>query len=270
MQRILTASVLLVLLWVVAKLAPYGVFVGVFSATIAVAGWEAFRLYEAKGTRPFVALGVLAVLALCWSYSGLEPGIAPGTVLFLLVLLAFLAGMARRSTAAAMLESASATVLPAAFVGLGLGHLLALRGLPGEDGPDLLFLLFVCVIASDTAAYYGGRLFGRRALAPTISPKKTREGAAAGLLGSVLAAFLAQAWFYRALPARHAVAVGLLVGVAGILGDLAESVLKRAAGAKDSSGLLPGHGGVLDRADSLLFAAPVLYYYYRAFLDGIR
>jgi phosphatidate cytidylyltransferase len=107
-------------------------------------------------------------------------------------------------------------------------------------------------------------------MAPVVSPKKTWEGAAGGVLGSVAGALVAHAWFFNRLPVGHAVALGVLLCGAGILGDLAESMLKRAAGVKDSSALLPGHGGVLDRVDSLLVAAPVLYYYWGVFLAGAR
>jgi phosphatidate cytidylyltransferase len=132
----------------------------------------------------------------------------------------------------------------------------------------MLILAMVAVYVGDIFALYGGRAFGRHRLAPVISPKKTWEGAIAGLVGSVAGSLLAPLWFARALPVRHAVALGLLLGTVGIAGDLAESLLKRAAEVKDSGSLLPGHGGILDRIDSLLFAAPVLYSYYVLFLAG--
>jgi phosphatidate cytidylyltransferase len=137
-----------------------------------------------------------------------------------------------------------------------------------ERGRDLLILLLVCTAFADTAAYYFGSAFGRKRLAPAVSPGKSWEGVFGGLAASVFGGLLAHFWFYRGLPIVHAVALGILLGASGILGDLAESMIKRAAGAKDSSGLLPGHGGLLDRADSLLFSGPVLYYYYRVFLEG--
>jgi phosphatidate cytidylyltransferase len=100
-----------------------------------------------------------------------------------------------------------------------------------------------------------------------LSPKKTWEGALGGVAASVGGALLAHVWFYQRLPIPHAIVLGILLGVAGILGDLAESMVKRAAGVKDSARTLPGHGGFLDRTDSLLFSAPVLYYYSMRFLD---
>jgi phosphatidate cytidylyltransferase len=133
----------------------------------------------------------------------------------------------------------------------------------------LLLLVLVCVIFTDVAAYYVGSNLGRHALAPRLSPKKSWEGAVGGLLASVGGAVLAHLWFFQRLPLGHAIALGLILGVAAIMGDLAESLVKRAAGVKDSSSLIPGHGGLLDRADSLLFAGPLLYYYYLWFLKEL-
>jgi phosphatidate cytidylyltransferase len=142
------------------------------------------------------------------------------------------------------------------YLGLPIGAMIALRSL---RGPAALFLLLVTVIASDTAQYYAGRAFGRRLLAPTISPKKTVEGAVGGFAGGGLVLAVAGAWWAPTIPAALRLMLGLTVVALGIAGDLFESMLKRSAGVKDSSSLIPGHGGVLDRIDALLFAAPVYY-----------
>jgi phosphatidate cytidylyltransferase len=118
--------------------------------------------------------------------------------------------------------------------------------------------LFVIIWAGDSAAYYGGRAFGAHKLAPAISPNKTVEGAVAGLVGSVILGSVFAAWLSLRVPWQPVVIA--LAGIAGQLGDLVESALKRSAGVKDSSTLLPGHGGILDRLDSLLFAAPVYFF----------
>jgi phosphatidate cytidylyltransferase len=128
----------------------------------------------------------------------------------------------------------------------------------------------LCVTLSDTGAYYAGSAFGSHRMAPVISPKKSWEGVAGGVIGSLIGALLGHFWFFQRLPLAHALALGVVLCAAGILGDLGESMLKRTAGVKDSSALLPGHGGVLDRVDSLLVAAPVLYYYWMVFLAGAR
>jgi phosphatidate cytidylyltransferase len=118
----------------------------------------------------------------------------------------------------------------------------------------------------DTAAYYLGKNFGKNPLARTISPKKTVEGAVAGIVGSLMAGVVAKVWFLDQIAMVHCLLVALICGTIGQFGDLAESLLKRQVGVKDSSDLIPGHGGVLDRIDSLLFAGPVFYCYFKLVL----
>ncbi len=154
------------------------------------------------------------------------------------------------------------------FIGLTMGYVVGLRAVPDPDGSDLVTLLFVCVILGDTAAFYVGTTIGRHKMAPQISPNKSWEGFAGAMVGSVLGALLAHFWFYQRLPLVHVAPVGLILGTTGALGDLAESVVKRACGVKDSSALVPGHGGIFDRTDNLLLAPAVLYYYYTWFLQG--
>jgi phosphatidate cytidylyltransferase len=266
MIRILTAAALLPVLWLAIKRAPAWVFVAVAALVVGLAAWECYALLAARGARPLRLLGLAGSVAVTLSFAVGSPVLAPCLPLALVTMAATVFAMWRRDDPASMLETTSATLFPVLFVGLAFGYPVGLRVLPGEDGTDLLLLLLVCVMASDTAAFYVGTLFGRHRLAPVLSPKKSWEGAAGGVLASVGAALLAHVWFYQRLPVVHAFALGLLLGVAGIAGDLAESMVKRAAGAKDSSAILPGHGGLLDRTDSLLFAGPLLYYYSWTFL----
>jgi phosphatidate cytidylyltransferase len=126
-----------------------------------------------------------------------------------------------------------------------------------------IILLFAIIWVGDSAAYYGGRALGKHLLAPQVSPKKTVEGAVAGLAGSVVAGLIGGVLVLHEPWARIA-AISALTAVAGQIGDLAESVLKRSAGVKDSSSILPGHGGILDRLDSMLFAAPIFYWLLKA------
>jgi phosphatidate cytidylyltransferase len=139
---------------------------------------------------------------------------------------------------------------------LPLGALIAVHW---EHGREAALLLIVVVVASDSAQYYAGRAFGRRPLAPALSPKKTVEGAAGGLVAGAVALALVGHWWWPAAPLALRAGLGAVLVVLGITGDLFESMLKRAAGVKDSAALIPGHGGVLDRIDALLFAAPVYY-----------
>jgi phosphatidate cytidylyltransferase len=151
---------------------------------------------------------------------------------------------------------ASASLFPALYLGLPFGAMVAIRETRGRNA---LFLLMLTVIASDTAQYYAGRAVGRRPLAPMISPKKTIEGALGGFVfGAVVCAGIGAVWL-PVVPMPLRAAIGVMIVALGIAGDLFESMLKRSAGVKDSSSLIPGHGGVLDRIDALLFAAPVYY-----------
>src|SRR5262249_26236396 len=153
-------------------------------------------------------------------------------------------------------QIAGAATLVAAplYLALPLGGLAGVRW---TDGREAALLLVLVVVASDTLQYYTGRAFGRHKLAPVISPKKTVEGAIGGFVGATLVmAFLGASWL-PAVPLNARVGLGLTLAGLGIVGDLLESALKRAADVKDSSHLIPGHGGVLDRVDALLLAAPV-------------
>ena len=159
----------------------------------------------------------------------------------------------------AALASMAVALFPALYLALPLGALVAIRERRGAAG---LFLLMLTVIASDTSQYYTGRAFGRRPLAATISPKKTIEGAIGGLIvGTLVLTVVGRWWLADPVPVSliGRIVLGFAVVVAGIAGDLFESMLKRSAGVKDSSSLIPGHGGVLDRIDALLFAAPVYF-----------
>jgi phosphatidate cytidylyltransferase len=150
----------------------------------------------------------------------------------------------------------SAAVFPLLYLGLPIGALIAIRGMRGPEG---LFLLMLTVMVSDTAQYYSGRTFGRTPLAPAISPKKTIEGAIGGFVFGMLLMAVAGHWWLPNVAWPIRAMLGAVIVALGIAGDLFESMLKRSAGVKDSSALIPGHGGVLDRIDALLFAAPIYY-----------
>jgi phosphatidate cytidylyltransferase len=155
------------------------------------------------------------------------------------------------------------------YAGLGLGPIAALR--VGPEGLQWVISALVITWANDTCAYFAGRLFGRHKLHPAVSPNKTWEGFAGGAVGSVAGMFIARWVAFPALTATDCLVLGLVGAVLGPLGDLCESLLKRAHGVKDSGTLIPGHGGLLDRVDALLFNAPAVYLYVvavRALLGG--
>ncbi|TCL69417.1 phosphatidate cytidylyltransferase [Hydrogenispora ethanolica] len=156
------------------------------------------------------------------------------------------------------LVNAAVNLFGTVYIGFMFAYILLLRFIPGNDG--LLFTLFTVLVtwANDTAAYFVGINFGKHKLSPRISPKKSVEGSIGGVLGGIIASLIIAGFSHR--PFAQLVVMGILVVIAGQFGDLIESIIKRNAGVKDSGSFMPGHGGVLDRFDSLLIAGPVVYY----------
>jgi len=232
---------------------------------------EFYRMARAKGLAPVRWLGfagALGVLAMAYRPQTPNASLFSTGALLLLLALAL-----RRSGQSRVLESAAVTAFGVFYVGWLSAHFVLLRELPWRaglayrDGSSLVLYAFLVTWSCDTGAYLTGRFFGRTRPWTAISPRKTLEGAIGGLVFALLAAQLGAATFLRPegggplLPWPHALAVGALVGVCGQVGDLVESLFKRDAASGDSSDLIPGHGGVLDRFDSLYFAAPLVYYY---------
>ncbi len=145
------------------------------------------------------------------------------------------------------------------YIPLFLSYLVLLRN--SEYGDKWILFLLILVFMGDTGAYYTGKLLGRHKLCPSISPGKTIEGAVGGLIASVIAGLVFKHFFLTQLPTGLSILFFVCIGIVGPAGDLFESVLKRTGGIKDSGTILPGHGGILDRIDALLFAAPVAYYF---------
>jgi len=200
------------------------------------------------------ALVVLALVAVvCWRFS------MPGFVDVLWLLLAALAWLAIEVLFRGLtVDRASARFLAPWYIGMPFGMLAAIHAVGGRMAT---LLLIATVIVSDTAQYYSGRAFGKRPLAPTISPKKTIEGAVGGLIAASLFMTVAGRMVFPVARPVSLFLLGVMIVALGIGGDLFESRLKRVAGLKDSSSLIPGHGGMLDRIDALLFATPAYYLY---------
>jgi phosphatidate cytidylyltransferase len=256
------------------------------AAIAAGAAAELFRMARNRGVQallvPGLFLAALPVLiaagtdtaaaAAAWSWH-----VFIGASLLVATLAIFLRGVSGSPLAASAL-----TVFGALFIGGTLAFAVFLRGMPVPShaaaaatwvGPALLVFPLVLTWTSDTAAYFGGRTFGRHKLIPTVSPAKTVEGAVAGVLGTlVMGALYGYVVFnqWLGLPAGvvEGAAIGLVVSPVAQLGDLAESLFKREAGVKDSGALLPGHGGLLDRFDSLFFSIPVTYWLLSFVLRG--
>lgn len=255
-KRVLSTAVLLpAFVWVVAW-APAAVFVGMVTLLGALGHWEFLRMFQRAGIPVLTTVGVVGGAAVTASFA--LPPVVP--LAFSLVALGILvAGLARAGGVPRVWEPIAITLCGVCYVNWLLGHAVELHGLAA--GTSWIWLLVWVTWIGETAAYFVGSLLGRRKLAPAISPKKTVEGALAQLVISPLAALAAQPLLGSTLTAAEAVGLGLVLGVVGQVGDLVESALKRSAGAKDAGQLIPGHGGILDRLDGLLFNTPVLFYY---------
>jgi len=266
--RILTAVVLLPILIasiLIDQLAI--VFCLLVGAAVVLGEIEFWLLARKKQVRADMTAGLLSGLALLTIFYFTSPGKLPDLLMIQLVLLLLVVGsltaaMVRGAPFDRMILSVGVTILSVMYVVLLGGHLIAVRtGFPPALSRHLLSFFFLVIMGSDTAAYYGGRTFGRHKLAPSISPGKTWEGAVAGMLASLLLAVASHYWFFLNLPIKFALPLAAVMNVMGVFGDLTESALKRSVSMKDTAQILPGHGGILDRIDSLLFNAPVIYYF---------
>jgi len=262
--RVLSGAALIIIAVAVVWFAPVPLFFAVAEILLVFAFVEYARIAAACGLAipAFVAgaatlLTSIGITSTAWVGDQIvATAVALDAVLMTaFVLLAALSLSTWRGERDALARTA-ASMLPCLYLGLPFGAMIALRA---RRGPAVLFLLMLTIMISDTAQYYTGRAFGRRPLAPAISPKKTIEGAIGGFVFGAIALAAAGNWWLPSMPAALRALLGVGVVTLGIAGDLFESMLKRSAGLKDSSDLIPGHGGVLDRIDALLFAAPIYY-----------
>jgi len=259
--RVLSAAVLVAVVattvWV---LSPWATVV-LASIVAGLAGAELAGLFRRLGDvppAPFVAVAA-ALACAAFALHGLAADHLLGSVLLAGVIAAGLAALASGSLRPAALAGPAVVTLAMTYVGLPLGAAAWIRVV---HGPGALTWLVTVIALSDSAQYYTGRAFGRRKLAPLVSPAKTIEGAVGGLIVAAIAgALLARYCLPMPLSLAAAAGCALLLAGFGIAGDLFESLLKRSAGVKDSSNLIPGHGGILDRIDAYLFAAPVFYFW---------
>lgn len=265
MTRVLSALVLLpIVIGTIWFLPPEGTLV--LALVAALLGFvEYCHLARALGIAVPGGIGGAAVATVCFEMWFADRGpYANWTHLVLLSAMIVIgaAAVGRGRPFPSVLADVGATMFAPIYIGLPLGSLAAVRADVRPDGRWLLLLLLATIVISDSAQYYTGRAFGKRPLSPAISPKKTVEGAVGGVIFGTLAVVVGGRYVFGA-PVWTLVLLGAAISLLGIVGDLFESLLKRSAGVKDSSTLIPGHGGVLDRIDSWLFAAPVYYIFVR-------
>lgn len=274
LTRVLTALVLIPVVVGIVLFTPTWVVALALAAITTLALWEYFSLGDAIGHRAYRLWTVFSsFLLIFFQWHNLNSSAEQVflsfhdpfavRVSFALVLFVFVMGLASLTlwTRRPLVESLPAAGISASaflLVAFPLSFALPLHGL-GPFGPRLLLFALVLTWAADTVAYFVGRAVGKHPLAPRISPKKTWEGSIGSLLGSFLVAYAFHFFLPISLP--HLFAMAILGNVAGQMGDLLESACKRSAGVKDSGGLLPGHGGVLDRIDALILCVPVIWFY---------
>ncbi|MBI4465371.1 MAG: phosphatidate cytidylyltransferase [Acidobacteria bacterium] len=261
MRRILTAALLIPLTAALVLWGPAYLLVTVQFALTLAALWEFFRLAEtALGVKVirFPGYAFAAAVALFSLSDSLPVGIVAVTALFLMSLLTVALWSAREI--AGYLQSVSATLFGVVYVAVPLSLLVWVCRQP--DGPYWTLFALVVIWVGDSAGFFVGKTFGKHPSAPRISPNKTWEGTAGSFAAALLAGLVTGLYLWKTHSIVATIVLAGLLNVAGQFGDLAESALKRNAGVKDSSRLIPGHGGVLDRIDALLFAAPVLWYYW--------
>ena len=261
MKRLITGIGLLAVAFFLIFIAPQPVFIAAAIGMSLLCYREYSGLVAAHNIpRPGIA-GVLAGIAIVFWPQIAVRGISPLALLTLSVIAAFLVFL-RGSQLSQILPQTACTALGALYTFAPWRFAIDLR----NDSVHLLFFALALNWAGDTAAYYVGKTLGRHRLAPVVSPKKSWEGAAGSIAGAVLFGVLYLGHFLPMLPWWQVVVMAVLGNIAGQLGDLVESGVKRGAGVKDSGDLLPGHGGMLDRVDSSLFTLPVVFTLYRVLL----
>ena len=275
--RVLTALVALPVLIASIVLPSYipetvWIFVGIAALALAAGLFEFFSLTKKLELKADAGVGYLGATALMIAFIFDAPAAfadmlsmtVAGSVILVLITQTF----RFQKDFSKMLGGAGVTILGVLYLAFLGGFLISIR-VGFEDKPflstHLLGYFFLVLMGSDTGAYFAGRAFGKHKLAPGISPGKTVEGLIGGLVAAAAFAALATFWFFPELPYKFSIPLAIVMAAVGVLGDLAESAMKRGSKTKDAASILPGHGGLLDRLDSLLLNAPILYYFARIY-----
>ena len=262
-KRIIASAIFIPCLFIIARRGGY-YYLALINIMILVGLWEFYKMMEAKGLKPYKAMGILSGLALSW-YIFFQQGIYANLFMSVIFIGIMVLELARKEKGLAVYHI-SVTVFGVFYIGWLGSHLILLRELPHIKeldyslGFSFVIMTFALTWCYDTGAYFVGSWLGRHKLFPSISPGKTVEGAIGGVLFSLAGIFVVRAVIAPFLTILQSIGLAIGASVVGQLGDLCESMIKRDAKIKDSSRTIPGHGGVLDRFDSLLFTAPLIYY----------
>jgi phosphatidate cytidylyltransferase len=270
LNRIISGLVLVSLLgFALWSQTPY-FFLVLASLVLALALWEYYRIAEKVGCKCHQIQGYLASFVIVYGFSQSnqpEKFVLPTlAALLTTMMITSLIESEKEEDFHKVLGSVAATLLGVCYVVLLASFLIGVRfNAPYPKASQLLSLFFLIIVASDTGAYYVGKTFGKTKLVPLISPKKTVAGSIGGIFGSIIAALISKFTFFPEIAFSHCLILAVVMNIIGQMGDLFESLLKRGSGVKDAASIIPGHGGLLDRLDSILFNAPLLYYYFLYF-----
>ena len=273
--RILTAVIALPII-IASIIAPFWwseavwLFVAIAGFALAAGLFEFYSLTKKLELKADAAVGYVGLAALFIGFVFDAPAKAPeflvATLAGVLILLLITQTFRFQKDFSKMLTGIGVTMLGVLYVAFLGGFLVSIRvgfETRAELSTDLLSYFFLIIFGSDAGAYFAGKALGKHKLAPGISPGKTVEGLIGGLIAAAGFAALATATFFPELPYQYSIPLAIVLAALGVLGDLCESAMKRGSGSKDASSIIPGHGGFLDRLDSLLFGAPILYFFAR-------
>lgn len=264
MARVLIAIIGIPLIFLITLQGKF-FFLGFIILISILAAFEYYKLITRKNLSPMIIIGLLAILSIdLIFYFGKIQSLIP--LIILIVLLSGLVELFRKPKFPGWSASLNfaVTLFPVFYIGLSLGSLIGLRELKWSnysDGGILIVSILAIIWICDTTAYFVGKSLGKIKLYERVSPNKTVEGFIGGLIFALISSFLVKYLVLSYLTLVDAIVVGLIIGVFGQLGDLVESLIKRDVGVKDSSNIIPGHGGVFDRFDSLIYVAPLVYLY---------
>lgn len=266
-MRVVTALILIPLIYFVVRYFPPVLFLLFLALWVLIGQYEFYKFYyKTHSIFPFLGL-LFGAMILFSFYADRYMFDMKGVVLTAIVLICLSCFIFFKADIHDSVTAVSVITFGVLYVAWPLAHFIPLRGF--LNGHNLVFFILIVTWGVDTGAYYTGRHLGRHKLSPQISPGKTVEGAIGGLISCILSALFARWLFLPELSINNTVFMGIVFGIISQIGDLSESMLKRGAGVKDSGSLLPAHGGILDRVDSVIFTLPVFYYYIIYFVPEI-